>query len=117
VKALPKPGTEYYWWLREWAIGTVPHSDGCTHIKDIHVVCCWQHDFCCQMGFDPRFYLEGQRIPITKWGSARLIRQCLIQSSKLNRFSPIAWTFWLALISPFGSDVNKQWWMNKVKPA
>ncbi len=112
MKALPKPGTEYYWWLKEWAS---KHSDGCTHIKDIHVVCCWQHDFCCQVGFDPRFYIEGQRIPITKRGSARLIRQCLIQASKLNRFSPIAWSFWLALVSPFGSGVNKQWWIEKVK--
>ena len=112
MTALPKPGTEYYWWLKEWAS---KHSDGCTDIKDVYVICCWQHDFCCAMGFDPRDYMLGTLTPISKFKSATLLRNCFIESSKLHQLSPLAWIFWSVLISPFGADVNKQWWFEKGK--
>jgi len=116
MKALPKPGTEYYWWLREWAIGTTPHSDSCTFSPDVFGgVCCWQHDFGRQMGFDPRDYMLGILTPIGKIANATLLRNCFIAASKLHRLSPLAWSFWAVLISPFGAGVNKQWWFDKGK--
>jgi hypothetical protein len=113
MTARPKPGTEYFYWLREWASH---NSDGCTKVPDVWVICCWQHDFGCRMGFDPRDYYQNILTPIGKVANATLLRQCFIASSKLHHLSPWAWTCWLVLISPFGAGVNKEWWLKKATP-
>jgi hypothetical protein len=103
---VPEDHTEYFYWLKEWAKG---NSDGCTVVRDIDVICCYQHDFCCQMGLDRRLYWKGILVPIGKVKSASLIRDCLIKSNKF--LSGRAWLFWVILISPFGGNINKEWWI------
>lgn len=87
----PEKDPLYFQWLAEWA-GV--HSDGCTKIPDIHVHCCWQHDYCYQLGMDPREAFRGNITPISRREADALFRQCMECEDPLGRFSPLAWWRW-----------------------
>jgi hypothetical protein len=72
-----------YWErLKEWA---AQNSDGCTKAADIHVECCYEHDYHYVFGET----LEGS--PITKAEADVQFRRCIQSRSKLGKFSPMSW--------------------------
>jgi hypothetical protein len=70
-------------------------SDGCTHALQVHVECCWEHDWAYVTGTTPR------GVPCTKAQADQRFRDCCAAHSPLRRFSPWAWLRWLA-VSRFG---------------
>ena len=88
----PKTHKKYFEWLSEWA---AEHSDGCTGVPDFRQACCWQHDYCYQLGLDPRatFY-EQQARPISRREADALFRDCCQAQSPFHRFSPLSWWRW-----------------------
>src|ERR1051326_798822 len=90
----PDDQAAYLKWLEEWASS---HSDGCTKIPDIHVHCCWQHDFCYQTGLDPRSVWAGKPEAISRRDADALFRVCNQKEDPLGRFSPLSWWRWAAV--------------------
>lgn len=87
----PEKDQAYFEWLKKWA---EVHSDGCTHALDIHVHCCWQHDYCYQTGRDPREAFKGNDVKISRADSDQLFRVCNESEDPLGRFSAMAWWRW-----------------------
>jgi hypothetical protein len=88
--------TQSYWErVKEWAAA---NSDGCTGVKDIHVHCCWEHDY----HFRHARTLDGE--PITFDETNLEFRKCIQAASKLGRFSPLSWIRWLG-VKHFGRAI------------
>lgn len=75
------------YWLAIEAEATRRLSDGCTAVKDYHVLCCYEHDL----------HWNGHRLdgtPISRGQANKEFRQCIQGRSKLGRFSPLSWWRW-----------------------
>lgn len=90
----PNQNPAYLKWLTAWA---KEHSDGCTGVLDIHVHCCWQHDYCYQTGTDPREAFMGRRVRLNRQQSDDLFRGCNQCESPFGRFSLLSWWRWAVL--------------------
>lgn len=88
------PTGEYLKWLGEWA---KTHSDGCTGVPDIHLHCCWQHDYAYQTGMDPREAFEGRLVFLSRRQADAIFRHCNEEEDPLGWFSPIAWVRWVGV--------------------
>lgn len=66
-------------------------SDGCTQGTDVHIECCWEHDWAYVTGTTPR------GVPTTKAEADRRFRDCNQAHSSLRWLSPMAWWRWTAV--------------------
>jgi hypothetical protein len=66
-------------------------SDGCSKVPDIYGSCCVLHDLCYKLGIDE----YGK--PMKKADADRLLRKCQQEKSRLGRFSPVSWFFFLGV--------------------
>jgi hypothetical protein len=66
-------------------------SDGCTKGMQVHVDCCWEHDWSYVTGSTPR------GVPTTKAQADRRFRDCNQAHSPLRWLSPWAWLRWTAV--------------------
>lgn len=90
----PDTNAAYLAWLRAWAS---QHSDGCTGVLDIHVDCCYQHDFCYHTHLDPFSVFQGHPVAITRVAADHMFRGCNEGEDVLGRFSPLAWWRWVGV--------------------
>ena len=88
------PDGPYLNWLAEWA---KTHSDGCTHVSQIHQHCCWQHDFAYQTGASPRAFFNGDWVPMSRKEADAEFLHCNQAEDVLGRFSPLAWGRWIGI--------------------
>lgn len=66
-------------------------ADGCTVVPEFYHHCCNEHD----IHYRTHKTLDGE--PITRAEADKRLRDCIIQSSMLHRFSPMAWWRWAAV--------------------
>lgn len=90
----PDKDADYLTWLTAWA---KVHSDGCTGVLDIHVHCCWQHDYCYQTATDPREAFRGRTVKLNRQQADTLFRECNQSEDIFGRFSALSWWRWAAL--------------------
>lgn len=78
-----------YWErVKKWA--KAAKADGCTHVPDFHIECCWQHDRGYQVGsnVDGEVYAGRDEIDAE-------FRKCMQNRSPLGVLSPMSWwRFW-----------------------
>lgn len=83
-------------------------TDGCSAVSGLKIECCYEHDLAYRYKKDPRdafrlyragrfaaCWLLAQRI--TRAEADMRLRQCLMNHSKLGRYSPMAWWRWLGV--------------------
>lgn len=94
--------SSYYNQLKELAesIG----SDGCTGVLDIHVECCWEHDWTYVTGMTP------QGVSVTKEYADMRFRDCIQAHVSLRWLSPRSWIRYVGVVV-LGSGI----WGRKIK--
>jgi hypothetical protein len=92
-RTCPRP--EGYWeWLEEWG---KEGSDGCTHALEIHVKCCYEHDFAYRFGIDPIAHFNWKTKQMTIKEVDARFRRCNQCESPLKKLSPMSWWRWAAV--------------------
>ena len=90
--------SDYYKWVTLEAKKI--NSDGCSHVLDIHKICCYEHDLGYYYGRDPAdAYSEGwdKAAKIQRAEVDRRFRACNQAQDPLGKDSPMAWWRWLGV--------------------
>lgn len=82
-------------------------SDGCSHVIDICIECCWEHDWTYRTGMTPRGVAANKEYADMRF------RDCIQAHMSLRWFSPISWIRWIAVVK-FGKGI---WNKNLINPA
>ena len=93
MKLPGKDDNDYWALIEQWAH---EYSDGCTGVPDFYVEACWEHDYHFRYGVT----LFGDVITFNEANDR--FRQAIQMRSRLRWFSPLSWTRYLGVSTPFG---------------
>jgi hypothetical protein len=103
-----------YW---DWVVQEARkvRTDGCSHVADVHVECCYEHDLAYRTGRCPRSAFNvgwANAIGITKESADARFRSCIQRRSILGKWSPMSWWRW-AGVSVFGEMSSRpEYWLS-----